>query len=95
VFSDQVAASSTPIVSRSEIEDAVLMHELGHVLGLVDLARNTGRADPEHPGHSKNQRSVMYWAVESSLIGQVLTGSPPKDFDQQDLADLRALREGA
>lgn len=95
VFSDSVAAAATPVVSAATLEDAVLMHELGHLLGLVDLARNTGRADPEHPGHSKNRGSVMYWAVESSLVTQVLQGGPPRDFDRDDLADLRALREGA
>jgi hypothetical protein len=96
VFSDSVASAASPVVSRRDIEDAVLMHELGHVLGLVDLALKTGRDDsPDHPHHSKNKESVMYWAVESSLIGQVLGGAPPKDFDQADLADLRALRSGS
>ncbi|MDQ3108231.1 MAG: hypothetical protein M3Q68_10555, partial [Actinomycetota bacterium] len=95
VFSDSVAAARTPVVTGDAIEEAVLVHELGHVLGLVDLARNTGRADKEHPGHSPNARSVMYWAVESSLIGQVLTGPPPRQFDADDVTDLNALRNGA
>jgi hypothetical protein len=95
LFSDSIEGSRTPVLSGDTIEEAVLVHELGHLLGLVDLARNTGRADPDHPGHSPNQRSVMYWAVESNLIGQVLTGPPPREFDAADLADLQALREGA
>lgn len=95
LFADNIAGAATPLVSRSAIEDAVLLHELGHVLGLVDLARNTGRADKEHPGHSSNRGSVMYWAVESSLVGQVLGGPPPREFDAADVADLRALRDGA
>jgi len=95
VFSESVDAARTPVVSRDAIEEAVVIHELGHVLGLVDLARDSGRADPEHPGHSPNSRSVMYWAVESSLIGQVLSGPPPREFDEADLADLEALRNGA
>lgn len=95
IFSDSVAAAGTPLISGGAIEDAVLIHELGHLLGLVDLARDTGRADPEHPGHSRNRESVMYWAVESSLVTQVLAGGPPRDFDRQDLADLTAVRNGA
>jgi hypothetical protein len=96
LFADAVAgAANPPVVTRAEVEDAVLMHEQGHELGLVDLARDTGRADPQHPGHSKNSKSVMYWAVESSFVGQLLGGPPPRDFDSDDLADLRALRGGA
>jgi hypothetical protein len=95
LFSDSIDGATTPVLSGAAIEEAVLVHELGHLLGLVDLARNTGRADPEHPGHSRNPASVMYWAVESDLIGQVLTGPPPREFDEADLADLRALRDGA
>lgn len=95
IFSDAIDGARTPVLTGDTIEEAVLVHELGHVLGLVDLARDTGRADPEHPGHSRNSRSVMYWAVESSLIGQVLAGPPPRDFDGQDRADLEALRTGS
>jgi hypothetical protein len=95
IFSDAIDGARTPVLTGDTIEEAVLVHELGHVLGLVDLARDTGRADPDHPGHSRSSRSVMFWAVESSLIGQVLTGPPPREFDAQDRADLQALREGA
>lgn len=94
VFSDQVDNATTPLLSSGPIESAVSTHELGHLLGLVDLVRNTGRQDPEHPGHSRNSGSVMFWAVESDLIGQLLGGGPPQDFDGDDLADLAAIREG-
>lgn len=95
LFRDSIASASTPLISGRSIEDAVLLHEIGHLLGLVDVALDTGRADPEHPGHSKNRESVMYWAVESSVVSQVLEGGPPNDFDAADLADLRSLRNGA
>jgi hypothetical protein len=36
----------------------------------------------------------MYWAVESSLVGDLLTGGPPQDFDAADLADLATIRGG-
>lgn len=95
IFSDSVRGASSPVVAASVIEDAVTMHELGHVLGLVGLVVNPGRQDPDHKGHSKNEESVMYWAVESSLIGQLLGGNPPRNFDTEDLADLAAIRGGA
>lgn len=79
-----------------EVEEAVAVHEVGHVLGLVNLGTpmQTPREDPGSPGHSTNQASVMYHAVETSLIGSVLGQNPPDDFDTNDKADLRAMRNG-
>lgn len=92
VFPDQVARAGSLLTGAGAVEDAVTMHEVGHLLGLVDLVLRTGRADPEHPGHSPNRSSVMYWAVESTLIADVLTGGPPRDFDDRDRADLAAIK---
>lgn len=84
------------------VERAVLVHEFGHAAGLVNLGTKMQRQheDPEHPGHSSNRNSVMYWAVESSaglaLLCQLGLGSDcgvPYQFDADDKADLRALRE--
>ena len=94
VFGDRVDDAATGLVSPASIERAIAVHELGHLLGLVDLVLATGREDPEHPGHSTNRRSVMYWAVESSLVGDLLSGGPPQDFDDADRADLAAIRGG-
>jgi hypothetical protein len=94
VFTDRVEASGTLLVSAAVIEDAVLMHETGHLLGLVDLALHSGRGDPEHPGHSTNRRSVMYWAIESDVVIEVLSGPPPTDFDDADRRDVDTLRRG-
>ena len=94
VFLDQVSASSTPLVGSSGIETAVVTHEVGHLMGLVDLFLHTGRQDPDHPGHSTDTKSVMYWAVESNLVSQLLQGGPPSNFDSADLADLQTIRNG-
>ena len=95
VFPSVIRSSSSPVVPAARIEEAVAMHELGHILGLVDLVIDRNRDDPDHPGHSTNPESVMYWAVESSLVGQVLGGPPPTEFDAADRADLSAIRNGA
>lgn len=83
--------------SYARIEDAVVTHELGHVLGLVNL--NPGdvpmtheREDPDSPGHSKYDTSVMYHAIVTSrgLLDFLLTGRQlPTQFDQYDIQDLR------
>jgi hypothetical protein len=94
IFIDQVKSSSTPLVGSTGIETAVVTHEVGHLMGLVDLYLHTGRQDPDHPGHSTDTQSVMYWAVESNLVADLLQGGPPKDFDSADLADLQTIRNG-
>jgi|GEM_PF-1731382 len=92
IFIDEVAASASPLTGSERIETAVVTHEAGHLLGLVDLVLHTGRADPQHPGHSTNPGSVMYWAVESNLVSDLLQGGPPTEFDSEDLADLARIR---
>lgn len=95
VFADRTASAAGLLGDPQAIAVAVATHEVGHLLGLVDLVLATGRADPEHPGHSSNPASVMYWAVESDLVASVLGARPPRDFDGDDLADLRAIAAGA
>lgn len=94
VFSDQVDSAAGLLVSPTVVEDAVAMHEVGHLLALVDLLLGSGRGDPDHPGHSRNKRSVMYWQVESNLITQLLDGGIPRDFDADDRAELAQIRAG-
>lgn len=95
IFTDSVNDAATPLVGAATIEDAVTTHEMGHLLGLVDIVLKSGREDPEHPGHSRNRQSVMYWAVEASIVAQALGGPPPRNYDSADKADLVAIRNGA
>lgn len=106
IFKDNIQATRPlgpiPIFSTSDVEKAVLIHELGHILGLVNLGlpmvtshEMTEDPRPETPGnegrgHSNNKDSVMYWAVESDFLNQVFNGPPPNQFDANDIADMRA-----
>lgn len=91
VFPDRIDEAAGVFGDPRRIETAVVVHELGHLLGLVDLELDTGRADPEHPGHSPNRGSVMYYAVESTLVGDLLSGGPPTEFDAADRRDLATI----
>lgn len=85
--------------SEECIERSVLVHEFGHAAGLVNLGTPMVRdhEDPANPGHSANKESVMYYAVENSGdLLRLFTGGcsgVPYQFDGDDLADLRALRD--
>lgn len=91
-------AAATPLVSSASIEQAVVVHEMGHVLALVNLGYESPRdhEDPQHRGHSSNPESVMYWAMDNVGVANLLGGrtTPPDDFDPDDRADLEDLKEG-
>lgn len=72
-----------------DIERVVLLHELGHSLGLVDDGVPTSRpSERGGGGHSANRGSVMYphLPVADGLLQRAL----PAGFDADDRADLRA-----
>jgi hypothetical protein len=97
LFPDQWSGTVEQLVGSSRaVERAVLTHEIGHLLGLVNLTYESihDHEDPEHRGHSRHRDSVMYWAVETTAVGQVFSGPPPDNFNDFDRADLHFLRTG-
>ena len=99
IFKETVEDAEGPIFNRpsaEEIENSVLVHEFGHLLGLVNLVYKSpvDHEDKDHPGHSNNEDSVMYWAVESADIGNIITGQLPDEFDNDDLNDLSGILSG-
>lgn len=92
MFPDQIGAGIVG-VARDVYESAVLVHELGHLFGLVNLTgRGAFHEDPEHPGHSRSDGSVMYWAVESISIANLFRGGPPREFDDADRQEMARIR---
>ncbi len=83
-------------------ERSVWVHEIGHLLGLVDNGTPmiTEREDPDHPHHDLNEECVMYWAAERQNAVQHLASRLTDsdiaylDFDDACLADLAAVRDG-
>lgn len=93
-----IGGITVPTVEERCIERAVLVHEFGHAAGLVNNGAPMVRPheDPDHPKHSSNKRSVMYYAVENTVdLFALFTGGCsdiPYQFDADDKADLAALR---
>lgn len=101
------AGTLGPILSKIQAkvcqitEAQVLLHELGHLFGLV--ANGVEMAEPhedaEHARHDVNEDCVMYWAVESSsvvdLVAQKVAGGDEEvsAFDAACLADLLAAQD--
>ena len=108
IFSDAIKGAACPpplglCLNELAIWEAVLVHEFGHAMGLVDLGapmqRNheaetctvDGEARPDQ-GHSSSSSSVMHCAVETVNIANVFGGGgPPTTYDADDKADLCAL----
>lgn len=99
LFSDSIddaAPFLNPRISSEDIENSVMVHEFGHLLGLVNLVYTSpaDHEDSEHPGHSNNEDSVMYWAVETMTISSYFSGDLPTEFDQDDLDDMAGMKSG-
>lgn len=79
-----------------DVERTVMLHELGHALGIVDrgVPQTEDREHPAHPGHSMNPNSVMYPRISFASDGRLLQ-ELPVSFDATDLADLAAFRNRA
>jgi hypothetical protein len=94
IFRDRLNDATSALVIEPEIERSVITHEAGHLLALVNLGYRSkhNHEDPQHPGHSSDPDSVMYWAVEDISIRTIVHGGPPSDFDQDDRDDLAMLR---
>jgi len=78
--------------SRTKLVATVIEHEVGHLLGLVDLGSNmqTNHKDASHGNHCNNSNCLMYYASETSdILGFLITGNIPT-FDANCKADMTA-----
>ncbi len=78
--------------SRAILEAAVMRHEFGHNLGLVNLGTSmvVNHEDTSHPHHCDNKNCLMYWSVNTSnFVGNLAGGTIPQ-LDQNCLDDLQA-----
>ena len=78
--------------SRTVLETTVLQHELGHLLGLVDIgsAMQTDHKDQAHGAHCDNSDCLMYYLAETGDIVAALLGGNIPQLDANCAADLKA-----
>ena len=92
IFGKRVKENSGGIgqVSRTKLEATVLEHEVGHLLGLVDIGSPMQIAHKANGNHCSNQNCLMYYASETTdILGFLLTGNVPSP-DANCVADLKA-----
>jgi len=78
--------------SRTKLESTIMEHEMGHLLGLVNLGSpmQTGHEDASHGKHCSNNTCLMYYQAQiTDIMGPLTTGAIPV-LDANCRADLRA-----
>lgn len=94
IFRESIVASSNALATTPEVEAAVLVHEAGHVLGLVNNGTPmvSAHEDTAHPAHDVDDDCIMHWQIETSDIRALALnrGSIPTQFDARCVADLQA-----
>jgi len=77
--------------STVNLETTVILHEMGHLLGLVNLGSpmQTPHLDVAHDKHCNDDTCLMYWEAENNgALGMILGGVP--NLDTNCLNDLIA-----
>lgn len=77
--------------SRVKVESGVLLHEIGHILGLVNngIAMVTPHEDSDNRAHCTNTNCLMYYTIETTGLMNMLNNNIPQ-LDANCLNDLRA-----
>ena len=77
--------------SQASLETVILNHELGHILGLVNVGTEmvTNHQDAAHGAHCNNTNCLMYWGVETDDVVQNLISGNVPQLDQNCINDLR------
>jgi len=99
VFKDVVLSSSSMTQVSRFVEQATLVHEFGHVMGLVNngVPMTSDHLDPEHPRHCTNERCVMFWQNEGAsdmmlFVQQMIDEGSVIMFGNECLEDTRSYR---
>lgn len=81
---------------RTKLETTVLLHEVGHLLGLINKgsAMLSDHQDEDHQGHCRNKECLMYYRIGTDdRFGYLVKGKIP-ELDVHCQADLQAISGG-
>ncbi len=90
VLEDRLAGNLGPFL-RAQVESAVMVHEAGHLFGLVDIG--TPMVTPHEDvagGHDISDACVMFASISTSRVA-ILQNPPEFRFDPACVADLQAI----
>lgn len=95
MFKDTIDSTGSGLPLAAGVEETVIVHELGHVLGLVNNGVDMvePHQDTDHGKHDDDEGCIMYWAVETDAVVDLLLSGAP-DFDASCRADLQAAKQG-
>ncbi len=92
LFEKTIQANSGGInqASRVKVETGVLLHEIGHLLGLTNngSAMVTPHEDAANRAHCNNTNCLMYYSIETTGLMNMFNNSVPT-LDANCLSDLR------
>lgn len=92
IFEKTVQANSGGInqAGRVKVETGVLLHEIGHLLGLTNngTAMATPHEDAANKAHCNNNNCLMYYSIETTGLMNMFNNSVPT-LDANCLADLK------
>jgi hypothetical protein len=77
---------------RSRLKTAIINHEFGHILGLVNAGTPMQEHHQDTPNgrHCTDRSCLMNWVVETGNVVQNLFGGAMPELDQKCINDLRA-----
>lgn len=76
-------------LTRAELQTAVLLHEVGHMIGLVNIGDEAATRDAVH-NHCDNPRCLMYHATETKRLSSILVKGYIPVLDSACIASIKA-----
>ncbi|OLY93239.1 hypothetical protein [Cnuella takakiae] len=79
---------------RTKLETTVLLHEVGHLLGLINKGSDmlSDHQDEDHHGHCSNKECLMYYRIGTDDRFAYLVKGKIPELDVHCQADLQAIR---